>query len=140
MTTKEHIKALELQAKAREGVCDELRQTIDRMRETIQRERRWRQEAEADAGRLRAALREAIEQLQVIEKRATAVVGLAAYDIEHIAAEARKSAQAAALHGCKLRALKQLDAVMAELSGRLREHFESAGHPACPDPQCEYAG
>jgi hypothetical protein len=28
---------------------------------------------------------------------------------------------------------------MAELCARLREHFESSGHPLCPDPECDYA-
>jgi len=28
---------------------------------------------------------------------------------------------------------------MAELCARLREDFESSGHPVCPDPECNYA-
>jgi hypothetical protein len=31
-----------------------------------------------------------------------------------------------------------LDTAMAELCARLRDHFEAAGHPACPDPECDY--
>jgi len=32
----------------------------------------------------------------------------------------------------------ELDKAMAELCARLREYFESAGHPICPDPECDY--
>lgn len=35
-------------------------------------------------------------------------------------------------------ALSKLNNAMAELCARLREHFETSGHPACPDPECDY--
>lgn len=31
---------------------------------------------------------------------------------------------------------ERIQTAMAELCVRLREHFESAGHPVCPDPEC----
>jgi hypothetical protein len=89
------ITELEARLKVAEKKFKDEREHSEWLQEECNKAVDEKEEANGRSVTLEAALREVIGELKVIEKRATAVVGLAAYEIEHIAAEARKLAQSA---------------------------------------------